>query len=97
MIDEVMKMLCNTSTSVHVVDLVTTDQDKKYAPAGQMATAIIDTIYEQGTCLPQDLKKKGFSPEEVFKHWHMANALAIVEVNLLCEHSTNLKSIIRRK
>lgn len=85
------------SGSMHIIDLVTSDHDQKYAPAGRMASAIIEITYEQGGCLPQDLNARGFLPDDVLKYWHMANALAIVEMKLLCERSTKLKSIIRGK
>ena len=82
---------------VQVVDLITTDQDKKYEPAGRLATAIVEIVQEQGDCLPQDLFEKGFSPREVFQHWHMALSLANVEINLMNEKETDFKLIIRRK
>lgn len=68
---------------MHVVDLVSTEPDGKFEPAGQMATAIVEIYREQGGCLPQDLLSKGFTNDEIDRHWAMANALAKVELNIL--------------
>ena len=67
---------------VRVVDLITSDEDKKFEPAGRMAEAIIQITKEQGGCLPQDLNGKGFTPDEVAQYWHMAKSLAVVELKL---------------
>lgn len=94
-------MMCqNTqkkSAPLLVVDLITTDRDKKFAPAGRMATAILEIIQKQGCCLPQDLNEKGFTSDEIVQHWHMAHSLANVELNLMNDADTNLKSMTRRK
>jgi hypothetical protein len=82
--------------SMFVVDLVTTNEDKKFAPAGRMATVIIDITEEQGGCLPQDLNAHGFSPDEVAQHWHMAKSLADVEMKLMNKQPRKLKSIFGR-
>ena len=82
---------------VQIVDLITTNNDKKFAPVGQMATAIMDIISEKGDCLPIDIRVKGFAPSEISKCWHMAYSLATVEMNLMSNHPTNIASIIRRK
>ncbi len=69
--------------AIRVVDLITSDEDKKFAPAGRMAAAIIEITQENGRCLPQDLNAKGFTPAEVAQHWHMARSLAAVEIKLM--------------
>lgn len=69
--------------SIHIVDLVSDNNDKKYEPAGRMAAAIVDIMRQQGGCLPQDLNAKGFTPDEVATHWHLAKSLAAVELKLL--------------
>lgn len=84
-------------TPMVVIGLLTTNDDKKFAPAARMAAAIIEITQELGGCLPQDLNKKGFAPEEVYQHWHMASSLATVEMKLMDEDSALFKSIIRRK
>ncbi|MDD3289220.1 MAG: hypothetical protein PHX43_09525 [Alphaproteobacteria bacterium] len=66
----------------HVVDLITTDEDKKFAPAGRLASAIIKITQETGACQQQDLEKLGFTPAEISKHWHIAQSLAAVEMRL---------------
>jgi hypothetical protein len=71
--------------ALQVIDLITTDEGKKYEPAGRMAAAIIEIIQENGDCLPQDLNAKGFAPSEVAEHWHMAKSLAAVELKLMRE------------
>lgn len=70
-------------TGVFVVDLVTTDEGKRFAPAGRMAAAIIEVTQENGRCLPQDLNARGFTSAEVAQHWHMASSLAAVEIKLM--------------
>jgi hypothetical protein len=77
--------------ALRVVDLITTDEDRKFAPAGRMAAAIIEIIRENGDCLPQDLNAKGFMPDEVVKHYHMAKSLAAVEMKLMSENSIKPK------
>ncbi len=68
---------------LQVVDLVSDDKDKTYAPAGRMAAAIVSITVEKGGCLPQDLNTQGFTPEEVAAHWHLAQSLAAVELKLM--------------
>jgi hypothetical protein len=80
-----------------VVDLVTTDKDKRFAPAGRMATAIVEITRVNGGCLPQDLNEKGFSPAEVAEHWNLAKSLAEVEMRLMGEKPTKPPSVFRRK
>ncbi len=69
--------------SIRVVDLVTSDDDNRFAPAGRMAAAIIEITQESGWCLPQDLNARGFTPAEVAQHWHLAKSLAEVEMKLM--------------
>ena len=80
-----------------VVDLITTDEDKRFAPAGRMAAAIIEITQENGGCLPQDLNALGFTPAEVSQHWHMAKSLADVEMRLMSDQPIKPKSIFRSK
>lgn len=68
-----------------IVDLVSDDSDKRYEPAGRMATAIIEITAAKGACLPQDLNESGFTPDEVAKHWHFAKSLVAVEMTLMKE------------
>ena len=79
--------------ALRVVDLVSSDEDKKYEPAGRMAAAIIEITRENGDCLPQDLNAKGFTPDEVVKHYHMAKSLAAVEMKLMSEKPTKPKKL----
>ncbi len=73
----------NGLSTICVVDLVSSDNDKRYEPAGLMATAIIEIMQENGECLSQYLHAKGFAPEEIAQHWHLAKSLAAVELRLM--------------
>ena len=83
--------------SLTVVDLITSDEDKRFAPAGRMASAIIEITRENGGCLPQDLNERGFTPAEVVDYWHLARSLAEVEMNLMSERPAKPKFILGRK
>ena len=71
------------AAAMRIIDLVADDENKKYAPAGRMATTIVEITQQNGGCLPQDLNEKGFTPAEIFQHWHMAQSLAVVELKLM--------------
>jgi hypothetical protein len=83
--------------TVRVVDLITSDEDQKFAPAGRMAAAIIEITQENGGCLPQDLNARGFTPAEVARYWHMAKSLADVEMKLMSDQPIKPKSIFRSR
>ena len=68
--------------AIRIVDLVSGEKDKRYETAGRMAAAIVNIAAERGGCLPQDLNERGFRPDEVANHWHMAQSLAEVELRL---------------
>jgi hypothetical protein len=87
----------NPEPTIRVVDLVTSGDDRKFAPAGRMAAAIIEITQESGGCLPQHLNAKGFTPAEVAQHWHLAKSLAEVEMKLMSDQPINPKSIFRSK
>jgi hypothetical protein len=82
----------NPEPTIRVVDLITSDEDKKFAPAGRMAAAIIEIMQENGGCLPQDLNARGFTPAEVSQHWHLARSLAAVEIKLMNDKQTKLRT-----
>jgi len=84
------------SAALQIVDLVTSDDNKKFEPAGRMAAAIINITQKQGGCLPQDLNQYGFTPEEVVRHWDMAKSLAAVEMKLMGNQPSKPKSLFRR-
>ena len=94
---DLMAKPLNGLSTICVVDLVSGDNDKRYEPAGLMAAAIIEIMQENGDCLPQDLNAKGFTPDAVTKHWHLAKSLAAIEINLMRERPAKPKSILRRK
>jgi DNA-binding XRE family transcriptional regulator len=68
--------------SRYVQGVVTVLEDK-VSVAERMATAVVGIIREQGGCVPQDLLEKGFTSEEIDRHWVMAKALAYVELNIM--------------
>ena len=66
-----------------VIDLISENPDHKFAPYQRMANAIIDLKQKNGNCLPQDLLAVGFAKQETTDLWHMANAMAAVELRLM--------------
>jgi hypothetical protein len=84
-------------SALKVIDLLTTDEDKKYEPAGRMASVIIEITHKQGGCLPQDLNALGFTSDEVAKHWHMAQSIAAVEISLMNDRDSYPNKSFRRK
>jgi hypothetical protein len=58
------------------------EDEEKFAVAQRMATAIIEIMREQGGCLPHDLAARGFTYEEIDRHWAMAKALAYVALKM---------------
>jgi hypothetical protein len=85
------------TSAIRIVDLVSSDEDKRFEPAGRMAAAIIDIIHMNGDCLPQDLNEQGFTPDEVATHWHMAKSLAAVELKLMREAPARSRKLSGRK
>lgn len=75
-----------------IVDILTTGNNGKYAPYTAMANAIIDLSRQQGDCQPEDLLQAGFIPEDIQTRWHMAHAMASIELKLMqCADSSNSK------
>ncbi len=54
--------------SFQIVDLITSNEDRKFAPAGRMAAAIIEILQRQKECRPQDLSTMGFTSSELDEH-----------------------------
>jgi hypothetical protein len=73
----------NGHKEMQVVGVINTEPEGKFGPAERMATAIVEIYREQGGCLPQDLLARGFTNEEIVRHWPMAYALAKVELNIM--------------
>ncbi|MDX2028134.1 MAG: hypothetical protein SFW62_05815 [Alphaproteobacteria bacterium] len=61
----------------------TSTNSAKFSVTERMANAIVTIIRETGGCLPQDVIAKGFTYDEVNRHWAMAKALAYVELNIM--------------
>ena len=57
--------------------------NNKFAPYWRMAKAIIEQTHKKGECEPQDLLALGFTKQETIDLWHMANAMAAVEMGLV--------------
>jgi hypothetical protein len=68
-----------------IVDIRTDNPDHNFTPCQRMANAIIDCVRKNGGCLPQDLLPLGFTRQETLDCWHMANAMAAVELKLMKE------------
>jgi len=74
-----MLMAQETQPALIVVDLISDNECRKFAPAGRMAAAILEIQKTKGGCLPQDLNERGFTPAEVAEHWSMAQSLVELE------------------
>lgn len=55
----------------------------KVSVAERMATAVVEITREEGSCVPKDLLARGFTEDEIDRHWAMAKALAQVELNIM--------------
>lgn len=66
-----------------VVNFVVSELDRKFAPYQHMANVIIHLTRIHGECLPVDLLPLGYSKEEMSERWHMASAMAAVELRLI--------------
>ena len=78
-----MKSASQTSPVTQVIDLIGIEFDSKFAPYQRMANVIIHLTQKNGDCFPQDLLPLGFTKQETVALWHMANAMADVELRLL--------------
>ncbi len=65
-----------------VIDLKSDNPLNKFAPYQHMANVIIELTNKNGECFPEDLLEHGFSKEETRDLWHMANAMASIELKL---------------
>jgi hypothetical protein len=52
-----------------------------FSQSQAMATAIVEMLKAKGECCPADITAKGFSLDEIKRHWSMSYALAKVELN----------------
>ena len=68
---------------MRVIDLETSNPGGKFSVVERMANAIVEIKQEQGGCLPHDLAGKGFTHDEIDRHWAMAKALAYVELKMM--------------
>jgi hypothetical protein len=68
---------------MRVIDPEISNPEEKFSLVERMATAIAEIMREQGGCLPLDLVAKGFTRDEIDRHWPMAKALAYVELKIM--------------
>jgi len=66
-----------------VIDLISDNPANKFAPHQRMANAIVAHTRQHGVSTPQDMFGLGFTQQEVTEQWHMAYAMAEVELKLL--------------
>ena len=64
-------------------NIVSDKPENKFAPYERMAAAIFNLTKKNGECWPQDLLQHGFTKQETIDLWHMANAMALVELRLM--------------
>ena len=72
-----------------VIDIISDNPNHKFVPYQRMANVIIDLTRKNGWCLPQDLCAVGFTNEETKERWHMAQAMASVELKLINDTSSS--------
>lgn len=56
-------------------------EDNIFDDCKHMASAVVEVLKTKGECRPSDLESKGFSSNEIKRHFSMAYALARVELN----------------
>jgi hypothetical protein len=88
-----MTTVSQTNLAPQIIDFIRGDSDDKFAHYQRMANIIIDLMRKTGGCLPQDLFPLGFSEKETVERWHMAYAMANIELKLM--NSTDMTSNIR--
>lgn len=84
-----MTLAAQTNLVPQVIDFVGGDLDKKFAPYQRMANIIIHLTLWHGGCQQEDLLPLGFSEEETKDRWHMAHAMAAIELKLMKSHHEN--------
>jgi hypothetical protein len=91
-----MNPISQTNLVPQVIDLIGIGFDKKFAPHLRMANVIIKLTHKNGVCHPQDLLPFGFTKHETKDLWHMASAMASIELKLMeIEASRNLALRVR--
>lgn len=87
-----MKRVLPNSLTPQVAELAGLKLGRKFVPYQRMAGAIIALTNENGDCEPKDLLSLGYSTEATKERWHMAHAMAAVELRLMEAHHENMKS-----
>ncbi|MDD4600963.1 MAG: hypothetical protein PHQ46_07890 [Negativicutes bacterium] len=78
-----MKTASSSSLVPNFVTLAGESFDEKFVLSWRMASAIIGITMKQGKCGSKDLLSLGFSNDEIGERWHMAHAMASVELHLM--------------
>lgn len=66
-----------------IPQIINIADDSKFVPYQRMANAIIFLTQKFGGCIPGDLLALGFSKQDAEERWHMAQAMAAVELRLM--------------
>ncbi len=88
-----MTRAAQTNLVPQVINFVGSELDTKFAPYQRMANIIIHLTRKHGECLPDDLLPLGFSKEETRDRWHMAHAMAAIELRLMKAHQENVEPL----
>lgn len=72
-----------------VTDWVGGTFDSKYVPHKHMANVIIDITNRNGACEPKDLLAFGFTRQQANDLWHIAKAMADVELRLMAGENSS--------
>jgi hypothetical protein len=91
-----MKPAPQTNLVPQVINLIDAEFNNKFAPYQRMANVIIDLTRKNGDCSLQDLVAFGFTKQETKDLWHMAHAMANVELRLMLDkHPSTIKRPLR--
>lgn len=82
-----MKVATQTRPALRIADTIGIDLGGKYAVYKRLANGILHVTRQTGACTEQDLLPLGFRKEEISERWHMARAMADVELRLMARGS----------
>lgn len=83
-----MKAAAQPRPALQVMDIIDIDLGNKYSAHKRLANGIIHVTRKNGSCAEQDLLPLGFPIEEIAERWHMARAMADVELRLMNARSS---------
>lgn len=82
-----MKSVAPSRPALQVVDIIDIDLGRKYSAHKRLANGILHVTRQIGACTEQDLLPLGFRQDEISESWHMARAMADVELRLMARSS----------